>query len=783
MKKKIVTLTGIILLLLNTVSGPISVFAETSDDVTRNHSVSDAQDDADDLTAIPNTERTYAEQLDITSKDGKEDVSTRTDDVSEKQDYSSFMKLSNEQQQKIASYFNWNNWQNSPNFEVNSTNQDDGSDGTTFKREGVTNMTVSTGDTIGELRLSNTSFSLQITSIPGFTTTENQFLFANPTKYRLAGKNLDKSVENKLSFFSGNVYRWETYTNIKDNGIGASGIGPNERYGDFRYYSQLDSDFYPEATPITPKITILSNQNGFYELTSRYNATTETPITSTYNHYAFYNIYSILIPQVIKVQYRDIDTGKEIAPEKIYGKGKRLNDSVNITAPNIGEYEFANKWESLSEYADYSQISGSDSGTKSAINTKLTTNERGIVFYYRMARPTGTSITKTADYNTEDKLAQIGDTVKYKVNLSTESLNGEGVKNVTVSDVLPSGMSEPRNIAIDGTKILSSSQTSELPNYEWDKSNHTMIIHLNNFSGNQKSLLTYQSKVLTGTDGEIKTNNIVFSSTDINTGDKYSPKSSWEFKIKQLNPKISIQKNVKNLSNTTSDHYVIGDKLQYKITMTNPEKDSILSDGKIIDDLPKGLSKPSDIILTRPDGQTTKLSIEDIYNEKTQQLVIPIGNLKGGESVTLTYETSIEDGTAGKELINTAKGTGKTPENKVIEESSSQKVIPVNNPSIKVEKSLTDLTSKEATVGDTLSYTIKMSNPTADSELSNGVIRDVLPAGLSAPTHIQLTNASGETSDLSASDVYDASTRTLTIPVGSLQGGQVVKVSFESEIE
>lgn len=82
-------------------------------------------------------------------------------------------------------------------------------------------------------------------------------------------------------------------------------------------------------------------------------------------------------------------------------------------------------------------------------------------------------------------------------------------------------------------------------------------------------------------------------------------------------------------------------------------------------------------------------------------------------------------------------------------------------------------------VGDTVRYTVTVSNSKEFSMWYDAVIRDEVPEGLEVLTNtIVLTDASGQTHEV-PDTAYDVKTRVLAVSCGDLPGGASVSVSFE----
>lgn len=125
------------------------------------------------------------------------------------------------------------------------------------------------------------------------------------------------------------------------------------------------------------------------------------------------------------------------------------------------------------------------------------------------------------------------------------------------------------------------------------------------------------------------------------------------FWYKKKAPDISINKNV------DKNEAVVGSKLVYSIDAKNSGSED-LSNGKIVDKLPSGLSKPNNVKLgnenlTENSGVNGKYYV---WHSDTNELEIFTGNIAVDNSLKLTYETTILEGTGGEEKINRATLTG-----------------------------------------------------------------------------------------------------------------------------
>lgn len=83
-------------------------------------------------------------------------------------------------------------------------------------------------------------------------------------------------------------------------------------------------------------------------------------------------------PQMIKAQFRDIDTNEQISPEQIKGKGGKYKDSISFSAENIPGYTFDHY-----EYVDSRENKEIGNKGDSTWSGQMTSAKKGIVFWYK----------------------------------------------------------------------------------------------------------------------------------------------------------------------------------------------------------------------------------------------------------------------------------------------------------------------------------------------------------------------------------------------------------------
>jgi len=118
-----------------------------------------------------------------------------------------------------------------------------------------------------------------------------------------------------------------------------------------------------------------------------------------------------------------------------------------------------------------------------------------------------------------------------------------------------------------------------------------------------------------------------------------------------------------------------------------------------------------------------------------------VGSLANGASVTLTIDATVDSGTAGQIIINTASVTGADQADSVAANDSDSATLTVQSADLQVSKTVDNPVPNE---GDTVTYTITLTNDGPDGG-TNIVITDLLPSGVtySSDTPSQGTYDSG----------------------------------------
>lgn len=194
-------------------------------------------------------------------------------------------------------------------------------------------------------------------------------------------------------------------------------------------------------------------------------------------------------------------------------------------------------------------------------------------------------------------------------------------------------------------------------------------------------------------------------------------------------------------------------------------------------------SAPIDATVT---GATISIPLGPVDGGDATTYVNPSGS--GADIVVLTYQARVLDAATNRRSVNTAipntatlawrssAGTART--------ATASANISVVEPNLTLAKSANRST---ATPGDTITYTITISNPTAPGRVSvaHGIdVVDTVPAQLLPLTTGGVPAADGDPVLGTGGGVWDADTSTITFtPLTSLNPGATATVSYQARVQ
>ena len=263
----------------------------------------------------------------------------------------------------------------------------------------------------------------------------------------------------------------------------------------------------------------------------------------------------------------------------------------------------------------------------------------------------------------------------------------------------------------------------------------------------------------------------------------------------EKNPDPEVTVKVENVTDPESEKVQVYDELKYTVTAKNKEEETRWEDITIRNKLPEGLTLIEDSIkLIDPEGKEIELKVEDVYNEKTRTIEVPIELIEGGKNYQLVYNVYV-NGKSMKEqdIHNTIEVEGKNPD-KSPTKTESETVLPEGGekveladpePEIKVEvENKTRPTEEEAKVGDELEYQIEVKNTKKDSKWEGAIVEEKIPEGIEIISeYIEIEYPDGHREKIKVEEVYDKESRTLRIELGDIYGEEVYRIIYKARVE
>ena len=289
------------------------------------------------------------------------------------------------------------------------------------------------------------------------------------------------------------------------------------------------------------------------------------------------------------------------------------------------------------------------------------------------------------DRDVSDTAPDEGDTIIYTLQVTN---NGpDPATNAVVSDVLPSGV----------TYVSHSGGTYDSGTGVWTVGNLAVGV---------SSTLRITTTVDPGTAGQTITNTAVI--TDADQGDTVPGNNQDDAAITVTEIDLEMSKDVDNVYVET------GDTIVYTLQVTNNGPDD--ASGVVISDtLPTGVTYSSD------DG-------DGDYDDTTGAWTVP-GTLGLGGSATLRITATVDAGTEGSTITNTAIITDSDQADTVAGNDQDGAIIVVPLPTdaeLEMRKTVNPLTPEE---GDTIIYTLEVVN-NGPGNTTGVVVSDTLPSGV-----------------------------------------------------
>ena len=302
-----------------------------------------------------------------------------------------------------------------------------------------------------------------------------------------------------------------------------------------------------------------------------------------------------------------------------------------------------------------------------------------------------TVIKKTAKNisDPDSKFVKANDRIAYTITLKTDAKDS-CIEDGVIFDTLPEGVvadSASLKLVIDGDEIAVDPSA-------YDAETGTIKVRVGNLLYGHLATLTFEAVVTGKAVGKsIPNTAYAFESESTsnppdggddgnggnggNGGDKGKPGASWngdepaddavpsdpafpngvDNPVKYADATLSIVKTAQNA--TRSQGWRLNDTINYSIVVTNTVENSVSFNTVVEDTMSDGLRLDrGSIELLKPDGTRQTLNADRVFDANRNMITVPLDQVAGGETYTLTYKASIQEPSTLTTLKNwvTVKG-------------------------------------------------------------------------------------------------------------------------------
>lgn len=378
----------------------------------------------------------------------------------------------------------------------------------------------------------------------------------------------------------------------------------------------------------------------------------------------------------------------------------------------------------------------------------------------------GTLTSKTSVFNQQNtdvanQVVQVGDPLTYVVEAQNTGATDTVIKNITIQDMLPAGVTYKENsayVTIEDQRI--DSATIQVVDGK-------LTANIGDLRGNQKAKLYFDVEVNKEAEQTI---------TNIPTIDYYFPSTTGQIGTQGTaqTPSVSV-KTATNITLTKAvdkAQALVGDTLTYTITANNA-----VGSGKWKQTIQDQISKK---LVALVPGTTTvnhnQVEDQTIWNDEKLALE---QQLTSGEEVVITYQVTVLSTALNQTIENTATTTDNLTSNKV-----TTTILPgagtlvTKNSVYDAQNQLVD--KQTVRVGDILTYIIEAENTADTTTVINQVaIDDELPEGLAYLPDSAYVMIDEQKNDQAVINIAGQSIQTT---IGTITGGQQIKLVLQATV-
>ena len=363
------------------------------------------------------------------------------------------------------------------------------------------------------------------------------------------------------------------------------------------------------------------------------------------------------------------------------------------------------------------------------------------------------SIEKTASV----KDAKVGDEITYTIKLSNDKKASSAWKSVVLTDNIPSGLT-----FVEGSVYVNNVAATHTVK------NGTLTVNLGDIAAGKTVIATFKAKI----NGDMYNQTIYNTAVAKGTNGYVTAADGKKTNIyEDKDDGVYVKKGdtapyvTKTADKETTN---VGDKITYTVKVGNGDGAVYeIENAKMADTIPAELDFVDGSV--QVDGKSYPYS----YDNTSRKLSVQIGNLKPNAARTVTFAVTINKSAYGKTVHNTAVLSG----DNIKDTEDKDKGVEIGDGKAKpqIDKSAN---KSSARVGDKIAYTLTVKNDdTATVPVENGVITDVLPAGLTFE-YGSVTLNGKNTNDYT----YDENTRLLTVNVGTIEPDAKQIIGFTATV-
>lgn len=319
----------------------------------------------------------------------------------------------------------------------------------------------------------------------------------------------------------------------------------------------------------------------------------------------------------------------------------------------------------------------------------------------------GKAGTKSANKDT----AKVGDTVTYSIRLENSALATAEWSGMTVSDVIPDGVTFAANVQANGTATT---------NYAYDSATKTLTLYPDPIAPGEQVVYTFDVTVDDGAQGMFIVNTAILE----DGGKEYPmPDKGVDIDEGEALPIVSKTASVKTAS--------VGDTFRYTVTATNGAKATAAWKNVVMTDtLPTGVKLIGNVFI----GNEAAL-----FKQSGNAVSVLVSDLAPGETATITFDVQVLDTAANTTLTNVAvlagdNGSGTATDDGVTVSGDLPNADPTDGVYVTkdVDKTVVDV-SKNADVGkDQATFTVTVGNNSKET-WKTVVLKDVLDWSMLTP--------------------------------------------------